>query len=224
MKPGALFCRERMRHASDCQCCGRVGLRGMDDLIQSLNSLLEAERAGVEALVDLTRMSADLLEREMLQRIGGDAAWACSSLREQIEALGGTPSRRISPALARARECHHFAERLFLFAEHQRDVLRRLEALLEASLPEGVRWLLAELQRVHLPAVAWCEQRAAAFGPPQEEPGGNVLDAGVRREMVQRGGPPRHDHGRRRGNGGRPDQSRQARAPGNEGDGTAQTR
>ncbi len=214
----SLFRREWMRVASDCQCCGRVGLRGLDDLLQSLNSLLEAERASVEALVDLTRMSADLLERDMLQRIGGDAAWACSSLRGQIESLGGTPSRRISPALARARECHHFAERLLLLAEHQRAVLGRLEALLEGTLPDDVRWLLAELQRVHLPTVSWFEQRAAAFGPRQEEPGGNVSGAGARRETTQRGGPPRAERERRRGSGGRPDQARRARAPGNEND------
>src|SRR5579859_5220087 len=205
-----------MSLASNCQCRGRVSSRGMDDLIQSLNSLLEAERAEVEALVELTSMSADVLERDMLQRIGGDAAWACSSLRGQIESLGGTPSRSISPALAPAREGHHFAKRLFLFARSQRMVLGRLEALLEAPLPEDVRWLLAELQRVHLPSVAWCEQCAEAFGLRQAQPGGNVSgavtvrDAGAGREMTQRSGPPRRNHGRKRGNGGRADQARRA--------------
>jgi hypothetical protein len=137
----------------------------MDELIQALNRLLEAERAGVEALVDLTRMSADIVDREMLQRIGGDEAWACASLREQIEALGGTPSRRIGPLLAHMRAQSHFAARLRLLAQQQRAVLEHLMALLEDKrLPETARALLAELARGHTSNIAWCEQRAAALG------------------------------------------------------------
>ncbi len=137
----------------------------MDELIQALNRLLEAERAGVEALVDLTRMSADLVDREMLQRIGGDEAWACASLREQIEALGGAPGRLIGPLLAQMRAQSHFAARLRLLTQQQRAVLENLNALLEDErLPEAVRALLEELARAHRANIAWCEQRAAALG------------------------------------------------------------
>src|SRR5690348_12514152 len=60
----------RVRWAESRTRSERVRIGTMDELIQALNRLLEAERAGVEALVDLTRMSADLVDREMLQRIG----------------------------------------------------------------------------------------------------------------------------------------------------------
>ena len=137
----------------------------MNDVIQALNDLLEAERAGVEALVDLTRMSADIVERETLQRIGGDEAWACASLRAQIEALGGMPSRRIAPLLAQMRARDYFAARLRLFAQQQHVMLENLKALLESQqLPPEARELLVELDRVHAPNIAWCEQRAAALG------------------------------------------------------------
>jgi hypothetical protein len=137
----------------------------MDELVQALNNLLEAERAGVEALVDLTRMSADVMEREVLQRIGGDEVWACASLRGQIEALGGTPSRRIGPLQAQLRARDHFAARLQLFAQQQQSVLEGVQALLESSpLPENMRELLVELYQVHVSHIAWCEQRAALFG------------------------------------------------------------
>lgn len=137
----------------------------MSDLIGELNHLLEAERAEVEALIDLTRMSADVLEREMLQQTGGDAAWACTSLREQIEALGGASSRMVAPLLAQMRARDHFAARLRLFAHHQQAVLESVNALLESrQLPEAVREMLTELYQVHLSTLAWCDQRAAAFG------------------------------------------------------------
>jgi hypothetical protein len=149
----------------------------MDDVAQTLNSLLEAERAAVEALVDLTRMSADIVEREVLQQIGGDEAWACASLREQIEALGGVPSRRVGPLLAQMRAREHFPARLRLLAQHQQSMLESFKALLDDSrLPEEVRVLLAELYRIHVATIAWCEQRVAAFGvrdvPKDQNPAG----------------------------------------------------
>ncbi len=169
-------------------------MRGMEELIQALNRLLEAERAGVEALVDLTRMSADVLEREMLQRMGGDEAWACISLREQIEALGGTPGRRIGPLLAEMRACDHFAVRLQLFARQQQAVLESLSGLLRGPpLPEAVRELLVELYRVHVPHIAWCEQRATALGvrdaPAEGSVSGRVIEGRTSsegREATQR--------------------------------------
>jgi hypothetical protein len=137
----------------------------MKDVIQALNDLLEAERAGVEALVDLTRMSADRGEREMLQRIGGDEAWACASLRAQIEALGGMSSRSIAPLLAQMRARDYFAARLRLFTQQQQGMLENLKALLESQqLPAEVRELLEEMARVQGPNIAWCEQHAAALG------------------------------------------------------------
>ncbi len=200
----------------------------MDDLIQALNQLLEAERAGVEALVDLTRMSADVLEREMLQRIGGDEAWSCTSLHEQIEALGGTPSRRIGPLLAEMRARDHFAARLRLFAQQQQTVLERLNALLESQpLPEEVRALLTELYRVHVPTIAWCEQRAASFGvraaQKEESSPGRVTEgrsSGEGREATYRSKNRRQvSQENRRGEASRAESPRRARLTNGVGDG-----
>jgi hypothetical protein len=190
----------------------------MDDVILALNHLLEAERAGVEALVDLTRMSADVLEREMLQRIGGDEAWACASLRGQIEALGGTPSRQISPLLTEMRARDHFGARLRLFSQQQRAVLERLESLLEAPVPDEVRGLLVELHRVHVPNIAWCDQRAEAFGAREAEKAASPSgEAAQEREPARRGEELRRgEYGRRRGDGGR---AGRGRRPGVEGNG-----
>jgi len=150
----------------------KVGFVSMDDLVEALNHLLEAERAAVEALVKLSVFAADTLERESLQRIGADEAWACASLRGQIEMLGGIPSRSISPMLTPVREKAQFAAGVQAFCHHQRGVLKELEALLALPLPAEVRGLLVELQRVHLPNVVWCEEHAA-FTQPGKRPAGN---------------------------------------------------
>lgn len=150
----------------------------MDDLIQALNELLEAERAAVEALVKLSVFATDVLERESLQRIGADEAWACASLHGQIELLGGVPGRSISPMLTPVREKAQFAAGMQAFCHHQRGVLKELEGLLGQPMPAEVRGLLVELQRVHLPNVAWCEEHTSfaqsgrrPAGRGEEQPG-----------------------------------------------------
>jgi hypothetical protein len=147
----------------------------MDDLVEALNRLLEAERAAVEALVKLSVFASDMLERESLQRIGADEAWACASLRGQIEMLGGVPSRSISPMLVPVREKAQFMAGVQAFCHHQRGVLRDLEALLALQLPAEVRGLLVELQRVHLPNLVWCEEHATFIQPGKRLAGGSGL-------------------------------------------------
>jgi hypothetical protein len=201
----------------------------MDELMQALNRLLEAERAGVEALVDLTRMSADIVDREMLQRIGGDEAWACASLREQIEALGGVPSRRIGPLLAQMRAQNYFAARLQLLAQQQQAVLESLDTLLEDErLPEAVRALLAELSRGHRANIAWCEQRAAALGIREIQQEGDYsgraamgYTAGEGREATNRRRNRRQtNHENKRSEAGRAEPTHPARLPPIENGGT----
>ena len=156
----------------------------MGDLLQALNRLLEAERAAVEALVKLSLFAPDTLERESLQRIGADEAWACASLHAEIEMLGGVPGRSISPLLAPVREKAQFAAGMRAFCQHQRSVLKDLEALLALPLPADVRGLLVELQRVHLPNVVWCEEHAA-FAQPGKGP---ARSSSVGAEKSRRGG------------------------------------
>jgi Domain of unknown function (DUF6306) len=176
----------------------------MDDLVEALNRLLEAERAAVEALVKLSVFAADALERESLQRIGADEAWACASLRGQIETLGGVPSRSISPMLVPVREKTQFAAGVQAFCHHQRGVLRDLEALLALPLPAEVRELLVELQRVHLPNLVWCEEHTTFIQPGRRLAG----NPGLGGEKPKRG-KQKADHLRK----GQGDQSAASRGP-----------
>lgn len=190
----------------------------MDDLIQALNGLLEAERAAVEALVKLSVFASDVLERESLQRIGADEAWACASLHGQIELLGGVPSRSISPMLTPVREKAQFAAGMQAFCHHQRGVLKELEALLGQPMPAEARSLLVELQRVHLPNVAWCEEHTS-FAQAGRRPAGRTGQAEEQSKRVRQTAESARKGQRRQGAsssgsaiGGHSARTRQARA------------
>ena len=135
-----------------------------NQIIQMLNEMLEEERAAVEAVIGLTSMATDPHERENLERIGGDEVWACSGLREQIEALGGTSSRHISDFANYVLSLEYYPERLRTYGRHQRLIMERISTLLvQRGLADPTKQFLEVMLKQHENDVAWCELRANVF-------------------------------------------------------------
>jgi hypothetical protein len=133
-------------------------------MIQMLNEMLEEERAAVEAVIGLVAMSTDPHEREMLERIGGDEVWACSGLRDRIEALNGTSSRHISDFANYVLGLDYYPERLRTYGRHQRLIMERINTLLvQRTIDTETRQFLEVMLRQHADDVQWCEQRANVF-------------------------------------------------------------
>ncbi len=133
-------------------------------MIQMLNEMLEEERAAVEAVIGLVSMATDPHERDTLERIGGDEVWACSGLRERVEALGGTPSRHISDFANYVLSLDYYPERLRTFGRHQRLIMERISTLLvQQGLETMTRQFLEVMLAQHEDDIQWCEQRANTF-------------------------------------------------------------
>jgi rubrerythrin len=62
----------------------------MSEIIEGLNELMKAERAGVETFSELTRVATDPEMRTLFERVRDDEAWSCAGLAECIKQLGGT--------------------------------------------------------------------------------------------------------------------------------------
>jgi len=133
-------------------------------MIQMLNEMLEEERAAVEAVIGLVSMATDPHERDNLERIGGDEVWACSGLRERIEALGGASSRHISDFANYVLSLEYYPERLRTFGRHQRLIMERISTLLvQRGLDDETKQFLTEMLAQHETDITWCEQRANVF-------------------------------------------------------------
>lgn len=97
------------------------------EAIEFLNTLLEAERAGVVAVADLERVApADPDVAALLGNLAEDEARYASGLREQIQRLGGTPSPQVGDFAQKVRELPTFVEKLELLDRGQRWVARRI--------------------------------------------------------------------------------------------------
>lgn len=134
------------------------------DIIAALNGLLEEERADAEALVGLVAMATDTGERQALTAMGGQAAQACIDLHERLARLGVSISARVSNSVTQILKHERIDDRLRAFADVQRHLAGRCEAMQARNLDDETRALLAALRAVQQVHATWAEQRADEFG------------------------------------------------------------
>lgn len=133
--------------------------------VSALNALLEDERASVEIEVALSSDATEYVEREALAMMGAEDTEACCDLRERLEKLGFSVSRRINGIVFTVLGLERYDERLRAFAEHQRGVSQGVSALLEHAegLDREVRRTLEDIRETHARHSAWCLERAQEF-------------------------------------------------------------
>lgn len=116
-------------------------------IVDALNELLVAERAGVETLSLLKRQNPAL--EPDLARIERDEAWSCTGLDRSIRALGAVASQAKGNFAAKVQGLPSFTEKLQLLARGQGWVVERLDLLLEMALHPDVKSFLRDMKVVH---------------------------------------------------------------------------
>lgn len=139
-----------------------------NELIDGLNELLAAERAGVATLAGL-RESAPAEFLDDLKRIGQDEAWSCAGLHRSIQTLGGEPTGQTGDFAQKVLALDGLAEQLELLSKGQTWVARRLEKYVAADTPAEVHDFLSEMLRRHNENVAWCDERAVELRQAQQQ-------------------------------------------------------
>lgn len=136
----------------------------MTTTIAQLNELLEAERAGVEAM---SRLMAAALTRDLrafLEHGRDDEAWSCAGLAGAIKRLGGTLSEKKGDFAAKVLAAPSFRDRLTLLDRGQQWVVRRLDGLLATRLDEETERFLREMRWVHATNAERCRVLLASLG------------------------------------------------------------
>jgi len=101
-----------------------------DELVASLNELLEAERAGARVTLETARQSKRPAIVELMQHIQHDEARWCAMLLRQIKELGGTASPRMGAFYEKAMAIDDIAERIAFLNRGQGWVVRKLRELI----------------------------------------------------------------------------------------------
>jgi nitronate monooxygenase len=128
--------------------------------IDRLNELLEAERAGVDALSRLFPEARSPEMQKLFEDVRDDEAWSCAGLVRSIKTMGGTPSEKKGDFADKVMAEPTLPARLRLLNRGQGWVVKRLDALLAEPLPESVSGFLADMRTRHLDNIATCERLA----------------------------------------------------------------
>lgn len=130
----------------------------MTDVVEQLNRLLAAERAGVEALSRLVEQAPTSEMRALFSQIRDDEAWACAGLIGCLARLGRRPTRAKGGFAVKVLALPALPDRVRLLNRGQRWVVERIDGLLPWDLDEETRAFLAEMRAGHLLNVRRCDQ------------------------------------------------------------------
>jgi hypothetical protein len=120
------------------------------DIIDFLNELLEAERAGARVALESARQAAPGALTDLLQTIRHDEARWCAMLLKQIERLGGTASARMGAFHAKAMEIEDLEARLVFLNRGQGWVVRKLREMLPRIPDDALYVDLAHMLSSHV--------------------------------------------------------------------------
>lgn len=134
-----------------------MGYIGKDELLSELQSLLEAERAGVQVARSSRRDICTASDIALLRRIGADEARWCAMLTREIRRLGEVPSRRRGAFFEKAMDIADVDARLRFLNRGQGWVVRKLEVLAPRVRDDGLHRALREMQESHVVNIAATE-------------------------------------------------------------------
>ena len=135
------------------------------ELLNALNELLEAERAGARVALETGReiSAADLAA--LVQDIHRDEVRWCSMLLRTINAMGGTPSSTTGAFYGKAMAIMDVDDRLKFLNRGQAWVVRKLEALIPHIEDSVAREELNSMLQAHHQNISRVEERYAPNKP-----------------------------------------------------------
>jgi hypothetical protein len=120
------------------------------DIIDFLNELLEAERAGARVALESARQAAPGALADLLQGIRHDEAQWCAMLLKQIDRLDGTASPRMGAFHAKAMAIEDLRERLIFLNRGQGWVVRKLREMMPRISDDALYVDLAHMLSSHV--------------------------------------------------------------------------
>jgi hypothetical protein len=134
------------------------GAMPTDEQVALLNTLLEAERAGVRVTAAYGADAADPAARTALREVGLDEARFCAMLTRHIERLGGAPSKATGAFVEKALAVTGDAPRLDFLNRGQGWVAKRLKEALPRIADAQLHADLHDMLAVHERNIARCAE------------------------------------------------------------------
>jgi hypothetical protein len=124
------------------------------EIIDFLNELLEAERAGARVALDSAREAGTGRFTDLLEHIRHDEARWCAMLLRHIARLGGQASPRMGAFHAKAMAVEGLEARLAFLNRGQGWVVRKLSEMIPRVQDEALNADLQQMLEAHVTNIA----------------------------------------------------------------------
>jgi nitronate monooxygenase len=119
------------------------------EIVDFLNTLGEAERAGGRVLHDLEQEAGSLELKELLRKAGHDEGYWAGQIASQIRRLGGDPSTRTGDFVDKVRALEDLKSKIELLNRGQRWVIRKIEERLPGLTDPHLKAFLVVMAKGH---------------------------------------------------------------------------
>lgn len=127
-------------------------------IIDRMQELLAAERAGVQCLVVMADRAPAGEKKDLLTRLRNDEGRYCAGLFRLIRARGAVPNREVGGFADKVLALPGETERLALLVKGQSWVVRKVDEIPREGLTDEEKAFFAEMREGHDAGIAACRK------------------------------------------------------------------
>jgi nitronate monooxygenase len=127
-------------------------------MIDRMQELLEAERAGVKCLAAMADAAPEGEKKDFLVFLRNDEGRFCAGLYRLILARGGTPHDRVGSFAEKVLALPGEAERLVLLVKGQAWVVRKIDEIPPGEMTPGEKEFFVDMREAHVINIEACRK------------------------------------------------------------------
>jgi len=130
-------------------------------LVDRMQELLEAERAGVKCLDAMADHATDMGKKELFSLFRNDEGKFCAGLFRLIDARGAVPTKNVGAFADKVIALPTEAEQVALLIKGQAWVVRKIDEIPPAEMNAGEAAFFADMREVHVVNIEKCRNLAS---------------------------------------------------------------
>jgi nitronate monooxygenase len=127
-------------------------------LIDRMQELLEAERAGVKCLDVMADHASDMEKKELFSLFRNDEGKFCAGLFRLLQARGAVPTKNIGAFADKVIALPTEAGQVALLVKGQAWVVRKIDEIPPAEMSTEEKAFFADMRQVHVVNIEKCKQ------------------------------------------------------------------
>ncbi|MDA8122735.1 MAG: DUF6306 domain-containing protein [Deltaproteobacteria bacterium] len=127
-------------------------------MVERMQELLEAERAGVKCLLAMAEGAPEGEKKDFLARLCADEGRFCAGLFRLIGARGAVPGKNVGAFADKVLALAGEGERLALLVKGQSWVVRKIDEIPQAEMTGEEKTFFADMREAHVVNIEGCRK------------------------------------------------------------------